>query len=71
VKRQNDIGVLILDSVKSGIAKAHFPIPLKIKIMATKKKTSKEDPCWKGYERVGSKEKNGKKVPNCVPEKKK
>jgi len=38
--------------------------------MATKKKT-KEDPCWKGYERVGTKEKNGKKVPNCVPEKKK
>lgn len=24
------------------------------------------DPCWKGYEMVGQKEKNGKKVPNCV-----
>ena len=23
--------------------------------------------CWKGYKRVGSKMKNGKKVPNCVP----
>lgn len=23
--------------------------------------------CWKGYEAVGMKEKNGKKVPNCVP----
>ena len=30
-----------------------------------------EDPCWKGYEKVGSKTKNGKSVPNCVPEKKK
>jgi hypothetical protein len=26
-----------------------------------------EGPCWKGYEMVGFKEKNGKKVPNCVP----
>lgn len=26
-----------------------------------------EDPCWKGYEMVGQKMKNGKKVPNCVP----
>jgi hypothetical protein len=23
--------------------------------------------CWDGYKRVGSKMKNGKKVPNCVP----
>lgn len=27
--------------------------------------------CWKGYEAVGMKTKNGKKVPNCVPVKKK
>jgi hypothetical protein len=26
-----------------------------------------EDPCWKDYEMVGHKMKNGKKVPNCVP----
>lgn len=26
--------------------------------------------CWKGYEQIGMKEKNGKKVPNCVPKKK-
>lgn len=25
-----------------------------------------EDPCWKGYEQVGMKEKGGRKVPNCV-----
>ena len=23
--------------------------------------------CWSGYKQVGMKEKNGKKVPNCVP----
>lgn len=26
-----------------------------------------EDPCWEGYEMVGFKQKDGKKVPNCVP----
>jgi len=28
-----------------------------------------EDPCWKGYTQVGMKDKDGKKVPNCVPSK--
>lgn len=27
-----------------------------------------KDPCWKGYQMVGKKTKNGKEVPNCVPE---
>ena len=26
-----------------------------------------ENPCWKGYEQIGMKKKNGKEVPNCVP----
>ena len=26
-----------------------------------------KDPCWKDYEMVGTKKKNGKEVPNCVP----
>ena len=30
----------------------------------------KDDPCWKGYEAVGMKNKNGRKVPICVPVKK-
>jgi len=29
----------------------------------------KDDPCWDGYEMVGTKKKNGKEVPNCVPKK--
>ena len=37
---------------------------------ATKKAASKKsDPCWEGYEKVGNKNKAGKSVPNCVPEK--
>lgn len=27
-----------------------------------------EDPCWKGYRQLGMKDKNGKEVPNCIPE---
>ena len=27
-----------------------------------------EDPCWPGYKQIGMKKKQGKKVPNCVPE---
>ena len=27
----------------------------------------KEDPCWDTHEMVGTKKKNGKAVPNCVP----
>ena len=30
-----------------------------------------DDPCWKGYTAFGTKDKNGKKVPNCVPDEKK
>jgi hypothetical protein len=29
---------------------------------------SEDDPCWKNYKQVGMKKKNGKEVPNCVPE---
>ena len=28
-----------------------------------------KEPCWDGYEQIGWKEKDGKRVPNCVPEK--
>jgi hypothetical protein len=30
----------------------------------------KEDPCWDDYEMIGTKKKNGKTVPNCVPKQK-
>jgi hypothetical protein len=37
--------------------------------MAKLKTNRKKSPCWSGYEMVGMKKKNGKKVPNCVPKK--
>lgn len=39
-------------------------------IEATEQQMLKE-PCWDGYEMIGYKMKNGKKVPNCVPLKRK
>ena len=33
--------------------------------------TEEENPCWKGYQMYGMKKKDGKEVPNCVPEDKK
>jgi len=35
----------------------------------SKDDVKEEDPCWPGYRQVGTKEKNGKVVPNCVKEK--
>jgi hypothetical protein len=35
-----------------------------------KRKKSKSDPCWKGYKQYGTKKKDGKEVPNCIPVKK-
>ena len=36
------------------------------RLYATKEETLKE-PCWDGYEQIGTKIKDGKEVPNCVP----
>jgi len=35
--------------------------------LSEKLKKDKDDPCWKNYVQVGTKKKNGKEVPNCVP----
>ena len=37
------------------------------KELSEKLKKDKDDPCWKGYVQLGTKKKNGKEVPNCVP----
>jgi hypothetical protein len=38
------------------------------KLKTTLESLNEEDPCWKGYQQIGMKTKNGKEVPNCVPE---
>jgi len=32
------------------------------------KEEKQRDPCWKGYKQLGYKKKEGKSVPNCIPE---
>lgn len=40
----------------------------KAEIVTLEDIVNEKDPCWKGYKQIGMKKKNGKKVPNCVPE---
>jgi hypothetical protein len=39
----------------------------KVWIKEVELKKDEDDPCWDGYVSLGTKMKNGKKVPNCVP----
>ena len=41
---------------------------MKIDREGTVQSFKEEAPCWKGYKQLGMKKKNGKSVPNCVPE---
>ena len=40
---------------------------VRVQEMNEEKKTAPKGVCWKGYEMIGMKNKNGRKVPNCVP----
>lgn len=40
---------------------------IKLQYILEGKEMKGEDPCWDDYEMVGTKKKNGKEVPNCVP----
>ena len=37
------------------------------KLKTTLESLNEDDPCWKDYEMIGMKKKDGKEVPNCVP----
>jgi len=45
-------------------------IPEEPTVLSTPNLEPKEDadPCWEGYKQIGMKEKDGKTVPNCVPD---
>ena len=42
-------------------------IAIAMKKAGKKPQNEEADPCWKGYNQIGMKMKNGRKVPNCVP----
>ena len=52
-----------LKKMESSAKKSHK----KYKDVTEDKKIKGDDPCWKGYEMIGKKKKNGREVPNCVP----
>ena len=45
-----------------------YPKTLDIESKENIEEKDKDDPCWVGYKQVGMKKKDGKEVPNCVPE---
>ena len=61
VKKEEVAKPDFLDLDKDGNKKE----PMKKASSSMKKEDA--DPCWKGYKMVGMKDKNGRKVPNCVP----
>ena len=66
-----DMGDYIDDFVKSDAPQFKGKSKEKRKEMAIAAyyaKNEQDDPCWDGYKQIGMKKKDGKKVPNCVPE---
>ena len=66
-KRFDNLIVISKDEMKD----LHKGIPIQRKgynILYKVTEEGKDDPCWKGYKQIGMKKKNGKQVPNCVPE---
>jgi len=49
-----------------GLGASEYTTPCGFPLDSVAKKR-KGDPCWKGYEMVGMKKKDGRSVPNCVP----
>lgn len=76
---QSDLNLPIVINWKNGefevvhktiMRKKNFKSPdpeVKYESVAKEAKKMKDDPCWKDHEMVGTKTKNGKQVPNCVP----
>jgi division protein CdvB (Snf7/Vps24/ESCRT-III family) len=40
---------------------------LSLKSAMPQQVSEEQGPCWKGYKQIGMKEKDGRQVPNCVP----
>ena len=67
---QNTPGVSPRDTFSQNVkkhTKMKYDIHQEDTEMKEEKKMKGPDPCWKGYEMIGKKMKNGRSVPNCVP----
>jgi len=69
-KRTNNVGWQKM--LKKRLNKYHShtesSIPSFSEYLEEKKKKRMKNTCWDGYKPIGTKTKNGKQVPNCVPE---
>lgn len=69
-KKAKDLAKSMSEKELEDFAKTkHKGLPTKVKKKKRKKSVSEENdnPCWDGYEQYGTKMKDGKEVPNCVP----
>lgn len=67
----NPVAQDLAESGHEGVRTIIELTPSNKKKETTKSKESLSDACWEGYEAIGFKKKNGKRVPNCVPKSKK
>ena len=59
----------LTQSTQSDIMKFNLSKYLKQANTKQDKNMIREESCWEGYEQIGMKDKDGKKVPNCVKKK--
>lgn len=73
-KRTNNVGWQKMLKKRLAKYRSHYKestLPSFQEFFSEAKKTKKmKNPCWKGYEPIGTKKKGNKEVPNCVPKKK-
>jgi hypothetical protein len=53
--------------IKYPVAKGDKPVPVQEAENIKKKDMIEPNPCWEGYEAIGTKIVDGREVPNCVP----
>jgi len=65
--RQRTRGRAVYDLVRKEMGIREENKMLSFKQLSEAKKMKGDDPCWDSHEMIGTKKKNGKEVPNCVP----
>jgi hypothetical protein len=53
--------------IKYPVAKGNKPVAVQEAENIKKKEMIEPNPCWEGYEAIGTKIVDGREVPNCVP----
>lgn len=66
-----DVGTAAEGSLPGAVAKSVNLEDITRAALQFAKAMGRKNPCWPGYEMVGTKIKNGRRVPNCVPIKRK